>query len=202
MKILKEGDKGQGICHHCQKRVNKTYLIRDVPFEDGAGVVNGVLAGVCDECDRVISTPAQSTPRIREALEKKERSLEVRVPKHLIDILMLTASQLGVHQRSFNNELLKVYVSGLVKEKAKAKKLKNFLSSDLAIGAKNTDRISFKVSESFFSKIENLQQLSDLKNTSDLIRCIVLQINEDFLQSKKPPSSYYQSAYAVAQTYH
>ena len=58
MKLLHAGDKSKAICHHCNALVHTTYQRRDIPFSDGVGIATDILAGVCDVCDRVVSTPA------------------------------------------------------------------------------------------------------------------------------------------------
>lgn len=70
MKLLNAGDKSKAICHHCGTLVTTTLRLCDVPFSNVSSVVKDILAGVCDQCDRVVSTPAQSTPAIKAAREK------------------------------------------------------------------------------------------------------------------------------------
>jgi hypothetical protein len=61
MKIFQEGDKSKAFCHDCAAIVETTFMRRNVPFNDGTGVVKNILSGVCDVCKRVVSVPAQST---------------------------------------------------------------------------------------------------------------------------------------------
>lgn len=70
---IKEGDGGKAICFHCKDIMPITYLYRDVPFSDGSGMVRNILVGVCNCCDSVISTPSQSTPAIKEELQKQKK---------------------------------------------------------------------------------------------------------------------------------
>lgn len=80
MKLYQPGDKSKAVCSKCGKLVSTTFAYRDVPFDDGSGVVKGILAAVCDECQYVVAVPSQSTPAIRRAREAAEISLEGSIP--------------------------------------------------------------------------------------------------------------------------
>jgi hypothetical protein len=95
MKIFKVGDTQKAMCEECKSIQNATFLLRDVPFSDGIGTVKNVLVGVCNTCDKVILTPQQSAPAIKRQLDKRRKSIETRVPAHMIDILNLASSELG-----------------------------------------------------------------------------------------------------------
>jgi len=66
-KLFREGDKSKAICSHCGELVGTTFVRRDVPFSGGKGLAKDILLAVCDACQEVVATPAQSTPAIREA---------------------------------------------------------------------------------------------------------------------------------------
>lgn len=68
MKLLTEGDRGRAICSRCEALVTTTFRRCDLPFSDGSGFARDIIAGFCDECACVVSTPAQSTPAIAAAL--------------------------------------------------------------------------------------------------------------------------------------
>lgn len=80
MKLWNEGDKSKAVCSYCREVVPTTFKRRDVPFSDGKGIVNDILAGVCDLCDHVVSTPPQSTVSIKAARAKKMISAESQLP--------------------------------------------------------------------------------------------------------------------------
>lgn len=65
MVIVKDGEKSKALCEDCGDIVSTTFAYRDVPFDDGSGVANDILAAVCDKCDRVVALPAQSVPAVR-----------------------------------------------------------------------------------------------------------------------------------------
>lgn len=63
-KLFQEGDTSAALCPHCAKVVSTTFVRRDVAFSDGQGSAKDLLVAVCDVCDAVVATPAQSTPAI------------------------------------------------------------------------------------------------------------------------------------------
>lgn len=60
------GEKSSAICCDCGL-VSTTFAVRDVPFEDGIGVAEGIMTCVCDGCGIVVAIPALSTPQIASA---------------------------------------------------------------------------------------------------------------------------------------
>ena len=72
MKVYEAGEKSKAICESCGALVSTTFANRDLPFDDGEGVVKDVLASVCDQCGQVVALPAQSTPAVRQARSQRE----------------------------------------------------------------------------------------------------------------------------------
>ena len=70
MAHYKLGDKSKAICEDCNRIVSTTFMVRDVPFFDGSGIVDDILVAVCDECNNVVAIPAQSVDAIRTAMHK------------------------------------------------------------------------------------------------------------------------------------
>ncbi len=64
------GDKSKAICEDCNRMVSTTFIVRDVPFFDGSGIVNDILVSVCDDCDNVVAIPAQSIDAVVAAWNK------------------------------------------------------------------------------------------------------------------------------------
>ncbi|KPA12476.1 hypothetical protein MHK_007312 [Candidatus Magnetomorum sp. HK-1] len=97
MKFYKENDKSKAICNKCGL-VNTTFKVRDVPFSTKNGCARGILAGVCDKCGEVVSVPQQSAPRIKESMQTSKKSIEARLPRHLLDILIVAGDTLKARQ--------------------------------------------------------------------------------------------------------
>lgn len=183
MKIYKVGDHGKAICDHCQAIEPITYKLRDVPFSDGSGIVKGILVGVCDKCDSVVLTPRQSTPAIRRQLQKQRKSLESRVPAHMVDILNLACDELGTAS-DFTPDLVKFYIHQYSQGNMDWHELKECLSSELAQG-KAEKRISIK-GQHVTEEAENLWKQAGLKNKGDVVRAVILKIYNDILEKNNP----------------
>lgn len=182
MKIFKVGESQKAACNKCQSFENAIFRLRDVPFSDGRGIVKNVLVGVCDKCDSVIVLPHQSTPTVKRKYEAKRKPVEGRLPAHLIDILNLATLEIGA-STDFVPSMIKYYIHALVEDEKSAKKIACLLKSELAKG-KSDKRLSLK-GRQIFEDIENLKKLTHIENTTDLLKSIILKINEDVLIKKK-----------------
>ncbi len=183
MKIFKVGDSQKAICENCRSLENATFKLRDVPFNDGSGLVKNVLVGVCDKCDKVSILPHQSTPVVKKQLEKQRKPIESRLPAHMVDILNLATLELG-GSTEFVPSLVKYYIHALATNEKSAKTIALFLKSDLATG-KAEKRLSLK-GRQIYEDIEMLKIISRISNTTDLIKSVILKINEDVLVKKEP----------------
>jgi len=183
MKIVKVGDTQNAACHQCRRFENVTYKLRDVPFSDGVGLVKNVLVGVCDCCDSVAVLPHQSTPVVRKQLETQRRSLESRVPAHMVDILNLASVEIS-GGTEFVPGLIKFYIHSMSTNDISARGISKYLDSELAKG-KAQKRISIK--GRFIAKdIGRLKKITKIDSTTDLLKGVVLKINDDILVNKKP----------------
>jgi len=182
MEILKVGDTRKAACNHCQSFESVSFQLRSVPFNDGSGFVNNVLAGVCTRCDTVAVIPSQSTPAIKKQLDKQRSSIESRVPAHMIDILNLASCELS-GSIDFVPNLIKFYIHAL---SICAIKLPDsplsILTSELAKG-KSQKRISIK-GKMIANDIEGLKKIINTTRTSDLLKVVIFKIYDDVLIKK------------------
>ncbi|MBL4869107.1 MAG: hypothetical protein JKY67_22320 [Pseudomonadales bacterium] len=183
MKIFRVGDTQKAACNLCKSFSDVTFKLRNVPFSDKSGTVKNVLVGVCDSCDSVVVLPHQSTPAVRKQLDVQRKALESRVPAHMVDILNLASYELGAGA-DFNQSLIKYYIHALSNGEMSTKRITRFLDSDLAKG-ESEKRISIK-GRYIVEELERLKVITNIKQTTDLIKIIVLKINDDLLVKKKP----------------
>ncbi|MEN8216888.1 MAG: hypothetical protein ABFS56_11060 [Pseudomonadota bacterium] len=183
MNILKVGDQEKVACDKCAAFVTVTYKLRDVPFSDGSSIVKQVLVGVCEQCDNVCVLPHQSTPLVKQALEKQRQSVESRVPAQMLDILNLASAKVGCGS-DFVQYLLKYYLHALACEDMSPNQLPNYLKSNLYQG-KAEKRVSLK-GQCVTEDIAKLKTITNLKRTSYLIKSVILKINDDILQRQEP----------------
>jgi hypothetical protein len=176
MKIYKVGDKQKAVCESCQSLTDATFMLRDVPFSDGSGTVKNVLAGVCDSCNEVVLIPHQSTPAIKKQLDIQKKAVETRVPAHMVDMLNLASMELG-GSTDFSNALIKYYLHNLSEEKTSIKDLIKYLECDLAKGVAQK-RISLK-GRLVSKEIDNIKFKTSIVSTTDVLKAVVLKINDD-----------------------
>ncbi|HAT3902001.1 TPA: hypothetical protein OPR08_001957 [Citrobacter koseri] len=185
MRIVKEGDKRQVICHNCG-RSEATYLLRDVDFDDNSGTVKNILAAVCDKCNEVVSIPAQSTPKIKAEYKKTKAPLEVRVPAHYLDVLNIATQKINPElDESFNRYLVLYYIHALSTGHYTQQGLSDLLIADFA-KAKASKRLSMRVNASQLAALNSIMSTQHLKKNTDVIKAVILKINEDIVQNKGP----------------
>lgn len=182
MNIYKVGDKSKALCSFCKTVTGTSFQVRTVPLSHGKGKVEGVLAGVCDKCDRVVSIPQQSVPRIKEQISTKRHSIEVRIPQHLCDVLNLACHQIGATSSSeFQAILIKYYIRRILEEKL-SKKIQKLLESDLSSG-KADSRISLKIDDVMYEMLSGALEHSKLSR-SELLRGIAVLVKYEVLDEE------------------
>jgi RNase P subunit RPR2 len=180
MKIFKLGEKSKGVCNNCKKFVPTTFKLCTVPLSSGKGSVDDILAATCDKCDHVVSIPQQSTPRIKEALNTKKHSIEVRLPRHLLDILLLASDSFEIgNPELLKDSLIRHYIGRVESDKNLIKTIKKLSQSDFAKGAGY--RLSLKVNDAIFERFERIRKHTSL-NKTQILKGLILLINEDILQ--------------------
>lgn len=183
MKILKVGDTKKAACNTCESFQDITFQLRDTPFNDGSGIVKNALVGICDTCDSVAVLPHQSTPAVKKQLEKQRKSLESRVPAHMIDILNLASDKLG-GGTEFVPNIMKYYIHALSNNEISSNNISRYLNSDLAKGVAQK-RISLK-GRHLEEELILLKELIEVESTTDLLKIVVLKINDDVLVNERP----------------
>lgn len=178
MRIYKVGDSQKAICEHCGSLENATFKLRDVPFSDGSGTVKNVLVGVCNRCDQVCVLPHQSTPAVRKQLECQRKPVESRLPAHMLDILDLAAQEVG-GTSDFIPSMVKYYIHQFAINREAAAQLAQYLENELASG-KADKRLSLK-GRRVFAELELVKAAAHIHSTTDLIKGIILKINDDIL---------------------
>jgi len=181
MKILKVGDTQRAACDHCKAFVPVTFKLRTVPFSDGVGTVKNVLVGVCEHCDSVVVLPHQSTPVVKKQMDAQRKALESRVPAHMVDILNLASVELS-GGTEFVPVLIKFYIHSLSNNDISSRNIPRYLDSELAKG-RSQKRISIK-GRLVAEEIDRLKDITSIRSTTDIIKAVVLKINDDVLVKK------------------
>ncbi len=188
MEIYKEGDKSKAICSHCKKIVPTTFQVRTAQIKDGdeSYKVPNVLVGVCDVCESTVSVPQQSFTAVAEVRKKAEKeSFDVRLPRHLLDILNNSIAALGVDvSADLRGQLLRLYLASC--DEKNTSRLKENLKSDLLKGSfKRQNRLSMRMTGQLEDHIEKLIKSCKLKKT-ELVDSLIVDIKADLLDKKDP----------------
>lgn len=148
--------------------------------------VAGVLMGVCDRCDNIVTIPAQSTPRIREArVPLKEEQLEARIPSHLEDVIYLLARDFAAPVQAFRPAVLRFYLAELMRDPALAERVRLLAESDLADAPART-RVSLRVPAELLEDARSAARAAGIARDSDLVRGLLLAAKEDVLDRCHP----------------
>lgn len=181
MKIYKVGDTSKGICNKCEALVATTFSICSVPLSSGKGMVEDILAATCNSCNHVVSIPQQSAPRIKERLNTTKHSIEVRLPRHLLDILLLASDKFEFgNPELLKDSLIRHYIALADSNKSLLKSIKKLSKSEIAKGA--GFRLSLKVNNVIFARFEHIIKDTSL-NKTEVIKGLILLINEEVLQN-------------------
>ncbi len=188
MEIFKEGDKSVALCKDCKKKVSTTFAVRTTKIKDGEKFlkVPDVLVSVCDECDTTVGVPQQSFSAIAEVRKKAEKeTLEVRLPRHLLDILNAAIQMLSIEVSSdLRGQLVRIYLAKM--QESSLKKLRGNLKSDLLKGVfKRSSRLSIKVNSQLDLHVAELRKAAGFK-TTELIDSVIVEVKHDILDGMNP----------------
>lgn len=184
MKFYKAGEKSQAICQFCEQLRPTTFKERDVPLSSGKGLVPNVLVAVCDTCDHIVSIPQQSTPRIQEVVRYSRHPIEARIPRHLLDALVMVCYDLvGGSNESKQTILFRFYLQRIFHKKGLHSSLSTYADSEEAKG-KSSARFSIKLNDELYEIFLKLEHETKL-NKADLVKGIIGQMKKDILDEKK-----------------
>lgn len=189
MHLWKEGDCSEAVCRACEKRVTTHFEVRRYSMQESGIEVPDVLVAVCDECDRTVAIPAQSTPKLKEARERrKAESLETKIPSHLDDVIHLLAERFATAVGAFRPDLLRFYLGEVVSDTGFARRVKELAESDLAEGRARA-RISLRAPEDLLEAARERARSAGISTDADLVRGIILAAKEDVLDGGAPERS-------------
>ena len=175
-RFLKAGDVSRAICPHCKAMRDTVYQYRQVLLGKAKVPVPNVLVGVCRACDRTISLPAQSTPRIKQARERDIKEQNARIPLELEDRLNMMAYSLDIRPEPFKGAVCRYALSRVVKDKRFAQRVwKNAVSDD----AKGTPggRVKFRAESSLPREAKAVALDAGIGDLSTILRGAILTVD-------------------------
>jgi hypothetical protein len=175
-RFLKAGDVSRAICPHCKAMRETVYQYRSVFLNTTKVSVPSVLVGVCRVCDRTISLPAQSTPRIKEAREREITEQNARIPLELEDRLNMMAYSLDIRLEPFKGALCRYALSRVITDKRFAQRVwKNAVSAE----AKGTPggRVKFRSAASLPREAKAIALEAGIDDLSTILRGAILTVD-------------------------
>ena len=183
MQILKEGDRGQALVEG-RGRVDVIYQYRTLELDSGVRV-DDVLVGIDLETAEVLTIPAQSTPKIRQARgATKEQTLPVRMPGELDDIVWLVAAEMDVNPSKFGPAAVRYYLDESVRNDGLARRLGTLSKGPLAT-AKSRKKMTLRTDSELVVNVAAVSKQVGVTK-SDLVRGAVVALGEDVLEGRAP----------------
>lgn len=183
MQILKEGDRGQALAKG-RGRVDIIYRYRTLELDSGVRV-DDVLVGIDPETDEVLTIPAQSTPKIRQARgATKEQTLPVRIPGELDDIVWLVAAEMDANPSKFGPAAVRYYLDEAVRNDGLARRL-GILSKGRLATAKSRKKMTLRTDSELVVNVAAVSKQVGVTR-SDLVRGAVVALGEDVLEGRAP----------------
>ena len=115
-------------------------------------------------------------------MDAQRTPVESRVPAHMVDILNLASVELS-GSTEFVPGLIKFYIHSLSNDDISSRDIPKYLESELAKG-KSQKRISIK-GRLVAEEIGRLKEITSIRSTTEVIKAVVLKINDDVLVKKK-----------------
>lgn len=183
MRIIREGEREEGLCPVCEAWRPIRYEYRTVHLEESDLDVDDVLVGACEACGEIVSIPPQSTPRLREARRAKGHTVEARIPRHLDDVVFVIAGQMGSAAAELRGAVLRYYLNEVRSDEGTARRVARLAGSELARGPQEA-RVSLRVEEKLWREAWAAARQAGIRARADLIRGVLVAAKEDLVDGK------------------
>ncbi len=182
MKILKEGHQERTFCPLCKRNVVMRF---EYWFYQSLGrkEEERIMVGACLNCGGIITIPIQSLPRIKKLRERKDRSIQARVPNQLLDVLHIVASRFAASNDVFIAALLRTYLKEFTDDYAFSQRVVLLIDHDLAQG-RGDSRIAIRLRSGLLYETFEVMHDLDMDSLSMIIRGLILAAYEDVVLKK------------------
>lgn len=182
-KLLRQGERSEGICPGCKGWRETEYRYRTVRLSRSKVDVKDVLVAVCLTCDAVVTIPQQSAPRLREARARGPARIDARVPKELRDLIGMIATELGAEPEPFAGGVLRYYFAELADDQRLARRVTRLSGSPAAMGTPG-GRIAFRLERSLLdAAIVSARRIEEGVDQSALVRGVIVAAKEDYFRN-------------------
>lgn len=192
--IVLEGTVERAPCEQCGCFVDATYSYGPVELEPGL-VVNDVMRGTCNRCGRVIATAPQSAHRFKAALEKKQhRRTTIRIPHELQDFISQNLSTAGADSGHAELYFRALLLACRGREIEIGRKLMEV--EDAVLRRPRPETVNLNLTPNLAGVLSLLEQASQLKNTSELLRRLLVLADGELAHVTQEECVRLASAYA------
>jgi hypothetical protein len=158
---------------------------RSVQSSAPAATVPDVLVAVCKECDGVAMIPQQSSARMRRAVERPREVVNVRLPGHLSDVLLLLADRWAPGGRSGPAVVMRLLLHRFGNDTAFAHRVRSQMADPLVGGAADLD-LSVRRPSSVMVAVDDMAALVGIDTRAGVIRGVLATAKEDALDEHDP----------------
>lgn len=182
MRILREGDRGKALESE-YGIVSIVYEYRTFHLAETNVDVPAVLVGVSERTGRILTVPAQSTPKLKAARDAvKEDTCQIRLPEQLNDVLFLLAEHYRTEGKKFWPAVFRLYLYELTRSARLARRVVRLASSPLASGGPRT-RFAVRAGARLLADVDRVAHDHGVTR-SDLARGVIVAAKQDVLDGR------------------
>lgn len=181
MKIWKEGDLSTALCPACERIKDVVFRRRVVHLDPGVEIPD-VLVAVCRDCDKTAMIPAQSSPRLRAGFKRSSVTVNVRVPRHLDDVLLLLADE-GSRSQPSASAVVRFLLSEFASNPALALRVKEAMGGEL-LNAPGDHELSVRVPAELVVHVDEAAARAGIESRTAVIKGLLAVAKEDVLDGR------------------
>ncbi len=185
--LVREKERGHGLCRTCRKTVNTVYAYRDVELENPRLTVENVLVGACETCGATVTVPWQSNLRLQNARTRASEAttpprFEARIPSELYEALRAIAAHLEARDESFSHLMLRYYLCQIARSDRFAERVHRLAGSREWGPA--SERLSLRVSAQLHRDALKAATEHGIADASEMFRGLIWAAYQDVFTSK------------------
>ena len=186
--LVREKERGHGLCHTCRRTVNTVYAYRDVELENPKVTVEHVLVGACETCGATVTVPWQSNLRLQNARARATEAtappprFEARIPSELYEALRAIAAHLEARDESFSHLMLRYYLCQVARSDRFAERVHRLAAAREWGPA--SERLSLRVSAQLHRDALKAATEHGIADSSEMFRGLIWAAYQDVFTTK------------------
>ena len=186
--LVREKERGHGLCRTCRKTVNTVYAYRNIELDNPKVTVEHVLVGACEICGATVTVPWQSNLRLQNARARASEGtapaprFETRIPSELYEALRAIAAHLEARDESFSHLMLRYYLCQVARSDRFAERVHRLASSREWGPA--SERLSLRVSAQLHRDALKAATKHGIADASEMFRGLIWAAYQDVFAAK------------------